>query len=241
MIPKIIHYTWFGGNEKPIKVKNQIAEWKRKLPDYQFIEWSEGNYDLNATNTRYVQQAYESNMWAFVTDYVRLDVLNRYGGIYLDTDVKVIKSFDSLLEQKSFIGKESEFTLCTAVIGAESNSGWLKTLLKKYEERSFRSQSGNLDKLPNSKYLLHFFGVNSSSQIDDFSICKGVKIYPAEFFSPLNFANGEKRVTKNTYAIHYYSGTWKSKGSKIKDQVVRVVTHFIGEQKVNRIKKYFNK
>ncbi|WP_270333572.1 glycosyltransferase family 32 protein [Ligilactobacillus acidipiscis] len=241
MIPRIIHYTWFGGAEKPKRVKQQIESWKFKLPDYHFIEWNESNYDISTINSKYVQEAYEKQMWAFVTDYVRLDVLRQYGGIYLDTDVQVIKSFDSLLEQGSFIGKESEYTLCTAVIGAEPNSKWLIDLLLDYDKRSFKRKDGGVDKTPNSKYLLQFFGISSSSQVNNFSKIEGVKFYPFDFFSPINFATGEKKITNNTYAIHHYSGTWKNKRGKSKDFILRVITRLIGEKKVERLKRYLHK
>ncbi|WP_273724496.1 glycosyltransferase family 32 protein, partial [Leuconostoc mesenteroides] len=109
MIPKTIHYVWFGGNEKPKSVLNAIETWRTNLPDYEIREWNELNYEVTENSPKYVQQAFKEKSWAFVSDYVRLDVLNQFGGIYLDTDVELLKGFDDLLDLKSFIGLESDF------------------------------------------------------------------------------------------------------------------------------------
>ncbi|WP_010006971.1 glycosyltransferase family 32 protein [Leuconostoc fallax] len=156
MIPKVIHYIWFGGKAKPNKIVQQIEQWRSILPDYQIKEWNETNYDIKNINVKYVQEALQENMWAFVSDYVRLDILNREGGIYLDTDVEILKSFDELLKNKAFIGRESKYAFSTAVIASEPKQRWLQQLLEDYSRRTFLIDKNVYDKTPNSKYILSF-------------------------------------------------------------------------------------
>ncbi|MCT3075006.1 glycosyltransferase [Leuconostoc citreum] len=238
MIPKTIHYTWFGKKDKPKEVVDQINQWKKVLPDYQIKEWNEKNYDLYAVKCDYVRQAIKANMWAFVSDYVRLDILNSEGGIYLDTDVEVITSFNPLLINHNFIGMESNYAFSTAVIGSESNQEWLKELLADYSIRSFQMDNGQFDKIPNSKYIFSFFqekyNFRFSEQIQ--SINK-VKIYPVSYFSPINYSTQKKTITDNTFSIHHYSGTWKSRSSKIKDLILLFLSRLIGENRLENIKK----
>src|SRR5699024_8907222 len=127
MIPKIIHYCWFGGNELSKTTKVCINSWKKKLPDYKIIEWNESNFDINSN--QYVKEAYQAGRYAFVTDYVRLYVLYHYGGIYMDTDVEVLKSLDSFLKHQAFTGCENEKNSVTGIIGSEKDHEWIKTLL----------------------------------------------------------------------------------------------------------------
>ncbi|WP_259705680.1 glycosyltransferase family 32 protein [Weissella confusa] len=230
MIPKIIHYVWFGGNEKPKSVLNDIETWRTNLPDYEICEWNELNYELTENSPKYVQQAFKEKSWAFVSDYVRLDVLNQFGGIYLDTDVELLKGFDDLLDLKSFIGLESDYALSTAVIGSEAHQTWTEMAIKDYQTRSFFNDAGRKDKTPNSLYLFELLGGKSSKYFD--------RVFPATFFSPISFTTGAVNITSETVAVHHFSGTWKNRRSKIKDLIMRRIAKLLGESTFERVRKY---
>ena len=143
MIPKIIHYCWFGGNDKSELVERCISSWKKYCPDYKIIEWNENNYNVN--KNKYTKYAYERQKWAFVSDYVRLYVIYKYGGIYMDTDVEVVKNLDKFLKYESFSGFESTKYIPTGIMGGEKNSRWIKYLLSYYDNKSFINEDGTLD------------------------------------------------------------------------------------------------
>ena len=143
MIPKIIHYCWFGHAPKTEQINSYIETWKKYCPDYQFIEWNEENFDIN--ENQYCREAYEAKKWAFVTDYVRLKVLFTYGGIYMDTDVEVVKPLDRFLSYSAFTGYESTRYIPTGIIGAEKCNAWIQTLLREYETLRFVKADGSYD------------------------------------------------------------------------------------------------
>lgn len=235
-IPKTIHFCWLGKSEKPELVKKCIESWKNKLPEYEVIEWNEDNFDFNNVNN-YVKEALERKRWAFVTDYMRLKVLYEYGGIYLDTDVEVIKSFDDFLNNDSFIGLESLDTICTAVIGSKKNEEWIKELLDLYDQRKFVIDNRE-DLLPNSKYIFSYLNTkyNIKNSNDVQIAINRLKVYPREYFSPKNYSTMQTNITKNTYSIHYYGGMWKTNKEKVKDYFLAIVTRIIGEKNREKIK-----
>lgn len=238
-IPKKIHYCWLGGKEKSKDIGRCLASWKKTMPDYEIIEWNEKTFPFDKVNCRYVEEAIRRKKWAFVTDYMRLYVLYSEGGIYLDTDVELLKSLKDFAANDSFIGIESAYTLCTAVIGAKSGQKWIKELLELYEERSFYKENGQIDSTPNSQYIFNFFSEKENLQNLNEIKClsNGLYIYPREFFSPLNYLTMKKNVTPNTYAIHYYNGTWKTEREKRKDYIQSIITRVIGEKNRQRLKK----
>ena len=165
MIPKIIHYCWFGGKEKSNTVKNCIESWKRFMPDYEIKEWNESNYDIN--KFEYSKTAYKEKVWGFVADPIRADLLYEYGGIYFDTDIEAYKSFDDLLDNKMFMGFEQPTYLSTATIGAEKGHPYLKEIIDEYHKRKFErkdvwtdyitSPMIFTDVLSHKAYCKHFF------------------------------------------------------------------------------------
>lgn len=241
MIPKIIHYCWFGGSELTASTKKYIDGWKKLLPNYKIMEWNENNFHIkNCCN--YVQQAYQQQKWAFVSDYVRLSVLYQYGGIYLDTDVEVLKSFDPLLKNKAFIGAESKYSICTAVIGAESRLAIIRELLDLYDKKNFIVDR-TIDNTPNSKRIFEFFQ-NKYGYIHTNDIVHDIgtfTVYPEDFFSPINCYTLRKHVTANTYSIHWYSATWKEKKERRRDNILALLTRVIGEENREKIKKLRHK
>lgn len=234
MIPKIIHYCWFGKNQKSDFILKCIDSWRKNLPDYQIIEWNESNCNIN-NSCEFVKQAYANKKWAYVSDYFRLVALKEYGGIYLDTDVEILKSFDDLLENSFFCCFESEGFLCTAVIGSEKNNKLISNFLEIYKDLEF-------GEIPNSKLLYDFLlhnkkcVTNSRCELDE----KGV-IYPSDYFSPKDFYTKKIKLTENSYAIHHFDGTWKSGGKKFKDGIQNILIKLLGKERYFSLKKKFKK
>ena len=140
-IPKIIHYVWVGNNEKPKDIKRCMETWKKHLKDYEIIEWNEKNFDIDSN--KFVKEAYEARKWAYVSDYIRAYAIYNYGGIYLDTDVLVVESLDSLLDNRAFVGYENPQYPFTAVFGAEKNHPFIKDMLDYYDNKSFEFDKNN--------------------------------------------------------------------------------------------------
>jgi hypothetical protein len=229
MIPKLIHYVWIGGATKPLEVEQTLNQWREKLPDYELIEWNETNFPIQEA-PQYVIDALDNQKWAFVSDYIRLWALLNYGGIYLDTDVEVLKSFDDVLVNHSFIGEESQTTVCTAVIGSEPHQEWLKVLLESYKKRSFIRRNGKFDETPNSVIIFKFLQMNNAKKM-------GIKVFDQQIFSPINYY-GNGRVTADTICIHHYSASWKTRGQKRRDVAVRLMSKLVGEATVNNVKAF---
>lgn len=211
MIPKTIHYCWFGRNPKPKLARKCIRSWKKHCPDYTIIEWNEDNFDIS-TCPLYVRQAYEAKKWAFVTDYVRLKVVYDHGGIYLDVDVEVVKPFDELLNEHAFFGREGaeygNFVNTGLGFGAEKGADVLQYLMGDYENIPFLSTDGSLDNTPcpvrNSQYFLQngYLRDNSLQRICD------CLILSSEVLCPYNDITGKLEMTEKTLSIHWYSASW---------------------------------
>lgn len=213
-IPKIIHYCWVGGGPLSDDVIHYIQTWKEKCSGYQIIEWNSTNFDMNINP--FVSEAYASKKWAFVSDYVRLYVLYNYGGIYLDTDVEVVKEFDKFLDNPAFIGFESKSRLGTAIIGSKKENPWIKHLLSYYDNKHFL-EDGIMDMTPNPIIITDLtvakYGLeqnNSFQEIDDLLV-----IYPQEYFSPKDVQTGIVSSTINTHTIHHFSASWCDESRKM--------------------------
>lgn len=242
-IPKTIHYCWLGRKEKPEEIQKYMSTWRKYAPDFEIKEWNEDIFPFEKINMPYVEEAIQKQKWAFVTDVMRLYVLYEYGGIYLDTDVEIIKSMDDLLEHQSFIGFESRYTVCTAVIGARKGEQWLKELLDDYRNRRFLDRQGKSDTMPNSQYIYKFFNEKYQLLMSD-SITKtpdGVTVYPADYFSPINYSTMRMEITENTRTIHHYSGAWKSSWDRRKDWAKGMITRVIGETGREKLKRMIRK
>lgn len=226
MIPKKIHYCWFGGKEKPQEVMDYIATWRKFCPDYEIKEWNESNFDVQSC--RYVAEAYAHKKWAFVSDVARIAALYHEGGIYLDTDVEVLRSLDSLLDNKGFLGFEGERWIATNIIGAQAGHPVLYQFLQDYLTRRFVMANGNLDMTTNvaelTKLLQSNYGLNLNGQEQN---VEGFHIYPTDYFSPYDYIQGRLRKTDNTYTIHWYSQTW-TKQSQLRRKLAQWYHRFIG-------------
>lgn len=215
MIPKLIHYCWFGGAEKPATIKKCIRSWRKNCPDYSIIEWNEDNVDISSCPL-YVRQAYEAKKWAFVTDYIRLKVVYENGGIYLDTDVELIKNPNVLLNNQSYFGFEDGALVNTGLgFGAEKGASILSELMKDYSIIPFILPDGSYDTkscpIRNTDvFLRHGLIQNNTFQILDNTIT----ILPSEFLSPIDYKSRVKKVTNNTISIHWYLASWFSEKQK---------------------------
>lgn len=220
LIPKIIHYCWFGGNSMPKCFLENIDTWKRCCPDYEIKQWNETNYDIS--KNRYMLQAYEKKKWGFVPDFARLDIVATQGGIYLDTDVKVIRSFDSLLQFGLFCGFESKTRVNFGQgFGAVKGHSVIEMMRKEYEKLDFLNSDGTMNMEPSPVYqtrTLEQLGliVNGMlQQIED------MIIFPPEYFSPVN-EFGYGLPTHNTFSIHQYDGSWYDEEQrKVKERIIR--------------------
>jgi hypothetical protein len=239
MIPKIIHYCWFGGNPIPSLTKKCIKSWKKLCPDYEIILWNESNFDISDCPI-YVKQAYESKKWAFVSDYVRLKVVYDNGGIYLDTDVELIKSLDTLLSYGAFFRFESDGG-CVATglgFGAEKGNNVVRAMMDDYEGISFVKEDSSFDLTPcpvRNTRTLYRFGLkqDDSDQILD----SNVRILPSEYLSPIEYSTGKKTLTENTISIHHYQSSWIKKSLRIRVKITRAVKRIFGEHCFDFIKR----
>lgn len=213
MIPKIIHYCWFGNNELPEKVKFCIDTWKIHLHDYEFILWNEKNFDLDITP--FVRQAYNSKKFAFVSDYVRIYTLQKYGGIYLDTDIEVLKSFDDLLESHLILGTDEDGYL-TAFMASEPNHIYFQTLLNFYNNMSFLRSDGSLNTEVNNTWMQETLIPFGYKQENCFQNLKDkICVYPCEYFHAKSLTSGKTMTTNNTYCIHHHTLLWVPLNTKI--------------------------
>lgn len=235
MIPKIIHYCWFGPNKIPNSLKKYIKTWKKYCPDYEIRCWTEKNYDV--MQHTFVKSAYEAKAWAFVSDYVRLDVIYRYGGIYLDTDVELLKNLDFLLDNKCYIGIQQNQYLCTTGLGfgAEKGSQVVYSMLQKYNDLVFNEQNKMLFACP----YLNDSVIKTYGQITNSDIIKmrDVTIYSPKFFDPISTGNTKNLLCKDTVSIHHYAATWSSNFERIKRKLILM----LGDEKYYEIKKFFGK
>lgn len=219
-IPKIIHYCWVGGAPKPRSVIYCIESWKKYCPDYEIREWNESNYDFK--KNQYMKEAYDEKKWGFVPDYARLDIIYQYGGIYLDTDVEIIKNIDSLLENEVFFGFENTgteeyFINCGQGFGAIKQHNVIKQLRDFYDNISFYNPDGSLNMLPSPHYttqMLLRFGLKCNNCNQNFS---NITIYSSEVLCPKNFKTGKINITKATISIHHFTASWLDE--KIKDEL----------------------
>ena len=221
MIPKIIHLCWLSGDPYPAKIVKCMKSWERYLPDYEVVLWDTKRFDLDSS--RWVKQAYEKKKYAFAADYIRFYALYHYGGIYLDSDVEVLKTFDDLLNLPYFMGAEKAGTPEAAIMGAEKGCDWIKQCLDYYENRSFVKDDGSFDirKLPEImneqiKILkpLRTLSIEESKKIRDLNMGKEVLLFNDAYFSPKVFDSREVEITPYTYAIHHYQNSWFSPKAK---------------------------
>ena len=208
-IPKIIHYCWFGGKPKPKLAEKCIKSWKKYCPDYKIVEWNERNFDVSAAPV-YVQQAYAAGRWAFVTDYVRLLGMLKMGGVYMDTDVEVVKSLDPYLKHTAFAGFETDDRVQTGLMACEAGFPLFEEFLHHYDDASFLNPDGSANVTTNVTVLTNLcrkYGMISNGK---FQTVAGLAIYPKEVFCPVDFDTEKLHRTRKTVTIHWFASSWKT-------------------------------
>jgi hypothetical protein len=221
-IPKVIHYCWFGNNELPKLAKKCIKSWQKHCPDYEIVCWSEENFDLS--QNRYVREAYAAGKWAFVSDYARLKIIHDHGGVYLDTDVELLKSLDNLLQAGGFMGFDEKGIVATGLgFGAAAGDPLVAALLADYDDIPFVLPDGSYDLTPcpdrNTETLARL-GMDMHNTDQTFmNIC----FLPQDYLCPMDYYTGVKTITQNTYSIHHYCASWTSSVTKRTTRIKRII------------------
>lgn len=221
-IPKKIHYCWFGNNNLPKLARKCLKSWKKYCPDYEIVCWNEENFNLNCN--RYVREAYKAEKWAFVSDYVRLKVIYEHGGIYLDTDVELIKPIEPLLNFKGYMGFDEKGIVATGLgFAAEAGNEVIGEMLKDYEKIPFVLPDGEYDVTPcpdRNTATLERLGMDVKNTNQIFM---GIQFLPCEYLCPMDYCTGKTKITKNTYSIHHYCASWTSPVTKRTTRIKRII------------------
>ena len=208
-IPKILHYCWFGGKPKPPLAEKCIRSWRKFCPDFEIQEWNESNFDLEQVPA-YVRQAYEAGRWAFVSDYVRLRALTEVGGVYLDTDVEIVRPLDPFLKHEAFAGFEHLERVQTGVLACRKGFPLFQEFLAYYDTAVFRRPDGSMDTTTNVEILTGICRKKGLVFNDTFQVVDGLAVYPREVFCPVDYDTMKLKKTRKTVTIHWFSGSWQT-------------------------------
>lgn len=231
MIPKVIHYCWFGRNPLPELAVKCIASWKKFLPEYEIKEWNEDNFDVNIIP--YTTEAYHAKKYAFVSDYARFWILYHYGGIYFDTDVEVIRPMDDIIARGPFMGCEKDASNTTVAsvapglgLGVNPGLGLYNEILEMYLPLHFRREDGSYNLKTVVQYTTELLCRHGMIATNDIQQVAGVWIYPKEYFCPINYETSKCCITKNTYTIHHYAASWHGP----KEKLYLFIKHLLGNK-----------
>lgn len=239
MIPKKIHYCWFGGNPKPDSVQKCINSWKEYCTDYEIIEWNEINFDIHCMP--FVEQAYEAKKYAFVSDVARLMVVYENGGLYFDTDVEAVKSFDDLLGNKAFFGFENnEYVASGLGFGSEAGIEFFKEHIDAYKDKVFINEDGSLNLIGCPHIATELLAEKGLVKNGQEQIVDDVHIYPVDYFNPYDSVTGKLTKTENTYSIHWYDASW-SDISAARLKINRLLRRIIGVKLLDKVKEILGK
>lgn len=218
MIPKIIHLCWLSGDPYPPLIKGCIDSWKKHLPDYEIKIWSKSTFDIESV--RWVKEAFQKRKYAFAADYIRFYALYNYGGIYLDADVEVLKSFNPLLDSDCFVGEEAGGDVEAAVMGARKGLDWVKECMDYYNDRPFILENGAMDMRPVPLLI--------NTMVRKY----GLSLYPYNYFSPKDYNVGKIDVNDETYCIHHFDGKWVKPGfiPSMKKTIHKIIYGAIGRR-----------
>jgi mannosyltransferase OCH1-like enzyme len=254
MIPKKIHYCWFGRNPKPKLAQKCIKSWKKYCKGYEIIEWNEDNFDISSAPL-YVRQAYDAKKWAFVTDYVRLWAMTKYGGIYMDTDVEVIKPLDQFLKHRAFSGFEDHIHIPTGIMACEKDFPLFREFLDFYDTVSFMNPDGTYNQTTNVQIITDVCLKRGLIQNNTLQEIDGFTLYPNDVFCPVNYYDSRLYKTRNTATIHWFSGSWqdsaihasrrKTAAQLRRKNTIHIITHLpnrcaiklLGQDRYNKLKK----
>lgn len=229
-IPRIIHYCWFGGKPLPRSAKKCIRSWKKYFPDYEIKEWNETNFDINCC--QYVKEAYAEKKYAFVSDVARFMILYEYGGVYFDTDVEVIKSFDDILCRGGFMAVQNIDQVNPGLgIAAAPRLALYKELIDRYKSRSFLEDIECLNNKTIVEYTTEFLkecGLKSFNEIQQIA---EIYVYPKEYFNPTNMVTRVVEISDETHSIHHYTASWMT----LYERFVRRLSKIIGHKQTQRL------
>lgn len=235
MIPKKIHYCWFGRGEKSKLAQKCIVSWKKYCPDYEIIEWNEDTFDLDYNG--YTRYCYDNKKWAFLSDFARLVVVAEHGGIYFDTDVELMKSPDELLQYGAFYGFENASNINTGEgFGAEAGHPTVVAMKQMYENMKPETDgSYPIITCPalNTQALLPF-GLKLDGSRQNVA---GAEILPIEFLNPYDDPTGRLNKTKNTISVHWYSKSWMSRGTILRSKLTKPLHRIFGVDAFKRFRK----
>lgn len=235
-IPKVIHYCWFGGREKPDIVRKCIGSWEKILKDYEITEWNENNFDINS-NT-FVREAYEAGKFAFVSDYVRVYALYNQGGIYLDTDVEVFQPFDKFLHHESFWGFEQENYIATSTIGAKKENKLISQFLDSYRSKGFLEEDGSFHELTNVAIVTKILEDTGLKRDGRYQEIESIGVfYPQTYFSPYDYINIRKFITQETVTLHHFYKSWLPPSVRMKSSLKQFAAKCIGGDSIAKIRK----
>lgn len=243
MIPKIIHFCWFGGKPLPESTRKYIRTWEQFLPDYRIIKWSEDNFDIQSAPD-YVKEAYEAKKFAFVSDYVRVQKILQYGGIYFDTDVEVIRPFEQFLQGHSMVmGFEGDQMLSTAFFACSKGHPFMEAFEKTYHTRHFLKEDGSMD--------LTVINVGFSRQAGEWGIDlsrneyqetkDNIAVYPIAYFSAFDIKNWHENPGSVTCTIHHMDASWMDKKGSIHIAVIKGLQRILGYERYDRVKRLIKK
>lgn len=242
MIPKIIHYCWFGGNPLPDSAKKCIDSWRKFLPDYEIKEWNESNY--NVYKIPYIHEAYAAKKYAFVSDYARYDIIHQFGGIYFDTDVEVIATMDDIIAKGPYMGIETPAKegIPPRVnpglgIGAPASLNFYKKILDYYSTLHFLDKNGKPNEITIVTHTTNVLVESGMKNLNEVQQVADIWIYPADYFNPLDDNTGVLRTTSNTRSIHWFSKTWMSKNQTFRNRITRVIHRWFGVNSLSWIRK----
>ena len=235
MIPKVVHYCWFGGNQLPDDAKKCIESWKKFFPEYEIKEWNERNFDINCCD--YVKEAYAAKKWAFVSDYARFWILYHEGGLYFDTDVEVIKDMSNIIAKGAFMGCETDDKCNPGLgLGANPGLGLYKEILDYYEKIHFLIERNTTETVvTHTSKILKNHGWVGNGEIEQI---EGVTIYPPEYFCPMDYKTGKLDITPNTRSIHWYTASWQSSYSKAKTKLQQLLGPSLTSEIIDLKKKF---
>lgn len=227
MIPKIIHYCWLSSDPIPQKLRDCMSSWKEKLPDYDFLLWDLNKFDIHSSI--WVKEAYEAKKYAFAADYIRLYAVYTYGGIYMDMDVEVVRSFNELLDSPYILGWETKKGIEAGIFGAEKNNLFIGKCVDYYKTRKFVLENGKFDlrTLPNIMYeiLTANYVIANRTSIEIENNVHTMQLFPPDCLTAKSHETGELMMTENTYTIHHFAGSWISKRQKIKEKIYRFISN----------------